>query len=48
MLKKKYRMLQNKKGIESGGFSFVVKVAMALLIGGLFFWMVIKALGKFG
>jgi hypothetical protein len=34
------RLRKNKKGIEAGGFSTIVKIAITLIAGGLFFWMV--------
>lgn len=32
---------------EGGGFGTIVKIAITLIIGGLFFWVLIRAMGRF-
>ena len=38
---------KNKSGMEAGGFSVIVKIAMTLIIAGLFFWLVIQAIIRY-
>lgn len=49
-LSKSLKLLRKDKSAdeESGSMGFIIKAAITLIVAGLFFWLVVKAMGNFG